>query len=240
MQPIKVAIIDDEPLAQEILQTYLQKMDSIELVGICKNALEALSLLNKHSVDLLLLDINLPEFSGIEFLKTLQKPPFIIFTTAYTEYALESYELNVIDYLLKPISFDRFLKAINKVQAKFQPALIKNINSTSISDRLMFVRSDGKWIKIDLSSVWFIEGLKDYIRLWCNEGRITIHSTMKNFEEQLQLYSNFVRVHKSHIVNLEYISEVDGNSIKIRDQFIAIGITYKDEVQKILSSYKFV
>ncbi|MES2560663.1 MAG: response regulator transcription factor [Bacteroidota bacterium] len=235
---IRVAIVDDEPLAQEILQSYLQKLPDTELVGVCKNALEAFALLNKQTVDLLLLDINLPEITGIEFLKSLKHPPKVIFTTAYTEHALESYELNAIDYLVKPIAFDRFLRAINKVQSELQPAHAPT--TTLPSDKLLFVRSEGKWIKIDLRKLWFVEGLKDYVRLWTDDGRITVHSTMKNFEEQLKPYSNFVRVHKSHIINLEYIAEVDGNSIQIKDQFIAIGSTYKDEVQKILDSYKLL
>lgn len=235
---IRVAIVDDEPLAQEILQSYLQKLPEAELVGVCKNALEAFALLNKQTVDLLLLDINLPEITGIDFLKSLKHPPKVIFTTAYTEHALESYELNAIDYLIKPIAFDRFLRAINKVQNELQPA--KKQANTSSSEKLLFVRSEGKWIKIDLRKLWFVEGLKDYVRLWTDDGRITVHSTMKNFEEQLKPYSNFVRVHKSHIINLEYISEVDGSSIQIKDQFIAIGNTYKEEVQKIIDGYRLL
>lgn len=235
---IRVAIVDDEPLAQEILQSYLQKLPDTELVGVCKNALEAFALLNKQTVDLLLLDINMPEITGIEFLKSLKHPPKVIFTTAYTEHALESYELNAIDYLIKPIAFDRFLRAINKVENDMQPA--KTQTAAPASEKLLFVRSEGKWIKIDLRKLWFVEGLKDYVRLWTDDGRITVHSTMKNFEEQLRPYNNFVRVHKSHIINLEYITEVDGSSIQIKDQFIAIGSTYKDEVQKILDGYKLL
>lgn len=235
---IRVAIVDDEPLAQEILQSYLHKLPDTELVGVCKNALEAFALLNKETVDLLLLDINLPEITGIDFLKSLKHPPKVIFTTAYTEHALESYELNAVDYLIKPIAFDRFLRAINKVQNEMQPA--KTQVAAPASEKLLFVRSEGKWIKIDLRKLWFVEGLKDYVRLWTDDGRITVHSTMKNFEEQLRSYNNFVRVHKSHIINLEYITEVDGSSIQIKDQFIAIGSTYKDEVQKILDGYKLL
>lgn len=235
---IRIAIVDDEPLAQEILQSYLQKLPDTELVGVCKNALEAFALLNKQTVDLLLLDINMPEISGLDFLKSLKHPPKVIFTTAYTEHALESYELNAIDYLVKPIAFDRFLRAIQKVQQEIQPAPVSA--ATPSSEKLLFVRSEGKWIRIDLRKLWFVEGLKDYVRLWTDDGRITVHSTMKNFEEQLKIYSNFVRVHKSHIINLEYITEVDGNAIQIKDQLIAIGSTYKDDVQKILDGYKLL
>lgn len=232
---IRVAIVDDEPLAQEILQSYLQKIPDTELVGVCKNALEAFTLINKQVVDLLLLDINMPEITGIDFLKSLKQPPKVIFTTAYTEYALESYDLNAIDYLVKPIAFERFLKAINKVQYETRPQPV-----AAHSEKVLFVRSEGKWININLRKVWFVEGLKDYVRLWTDDGRITVHSTMKNFEEQLKPYTNFIRVHKSHIINLEYITEVDGNSIQIKNQLIAIGSTYKEEVQKLLDAYRLL
>jgi DNA-binding LytR/AlgR family response regulator len=244
MKKIKVAIVDDEPLARDVLQTYLQKISGVELVGTCKNALDAFYLLNKQSIDLLLLDINMPEISGTDFLKTLKNPPRVIFTTAYSEFAVESYELNAIDYLVKPIPFDRFLKAMNKAVESIHPIeqveKEKKITKDTSGDKMMFVRSEGKWIKIDITKLWFVEGLKDYIRLWTDDGRITVHSTMKNFEEQLSPFSNFVRVHKSHIVNMEYISEVDGNFIKIKDQLIGIGSTYRDEINKLFAAYKFI
>jgi DNA-binding LytR/AlgR family response regulator len=239
MQKLKLLIVDDEPLAQEILQTYIAKTDALELVGTCKNALEAFAALNKQQVDVVLLDINMPEMSGIDFLRSLKHPPLVIFTTAYTEFAVESYELDAVDYLLKPIPFDRFLKAINKAQqylTSTQPTATSEVKMNS--ENLLFVRSEGKWVKINLNELWFVEGLKDYVRLWMNDGRIAVHSTMKNFELQLASYTQFVRVHKSHIVNLNFVTEVDGNSISIKGELIAIGSTYKDEVNKRLDSYK--
>jgi DNA-binding LytR/AlgR family response regulator len=238
MMPIKILIVDDEPLAQEILQSYINATDGLELVGVCKNALEAFVMLNKQQIDVLLLDINMPEMSGIDFLKQLKNPPLTIFTTAYTEYAFQSYELNAIDYLLKPISANRFLKAIHKAQELLQP----NSNTQEhipVNQNQFFVRSNGKWIKIDVLNLWLIEGLKDYIRLWINDERITVHSTMKNFEAQLQSFPNFLRVHKSYIVNLNLVSEVDNYTLSIKDQRITIGSTYKEEVQKTLQLRKF-
>ncbi len=242
MQKLKLLIVDDEPLAQEILQTFVAKIDSLELVGVCKNAMEAFGAVNKESVDLMLLDINMPEMTGIDFLKSLKNPPMVIFTTAYTQFAIESYELNAIDYLLKPIPFDRFLKAIHKAQQLLIPSqAVSSVSEVKQpSDNLLFVRSEGKWVKINLAELWFVEGLKDYVRLWMNDGRIAVHSTMKNFEQQLAGHSQFVRVHKSHIVNLNYITEVDGNSISIKGELIAIGSTYKDEVNKRLDGYKLL
>lgn len=240
---MRVAIVEDEPLAQEILQSYLQRINTFELVATCKNALEAFALLNQQSIDLLLLDINMPHISGMDFIKSLKNPPLVIFTTAYSEYAIDSYELNAVDYLLKPISFDRFLKASNKAQEMFKPMQINiplQSQPPANTNKLLFVRSEGKWIKIDLSKLWFVEGLKDYVKLWMEDGRITVHSTMKNFEEQLSAYSNFIRVHKSHIVNLEFVSEIENNSLKIKDQIIGIGNTYKEEVYKVLNDFKFI
>lgn len=235
---IKVVIVDDEPLARDILQTYLDKIEDAELVGTCNNALEAFALLNKQAVDLLLLDINMPEISGMDFLKTLKNPPLVIFTTAYHEYAVASYELNAVDYLLKPIPFERFLKAFYKAKQLLQETGNVSIHqhATSVQDKLMFVRSEGKWMKIDLSKLWLVEGLKDYIRLWFDDVRLTVHSTMKNFEDQLKPYPNFIRVHKSHMVNLEFVAEIDNQCIKVKDQLIAIGSTYKDEVWKVLQA----
>jgi DNA-binding LytR/AlgR family response regulator len=242
MQKLKLLVVDDEPLAQEILQAYIAKIDSLELVGVCKNALEAYGALNKGGVDLILLDINMPEISGIDFLKSLKNPPLVIFTTAYPQFAIESYELNAIDYLLKPIPFDRFLRAIYKVQQLLMPSQspIPTPEIKAPADALLFVRSEGKWIKINLAELWFVEGLKDYVRLWMNDGRIAVHSTMKNFEQQLAAHAQFMRVHKSHIINLHFVAEVDGNSIRIKDQHIAIGNTYKEEVTKRLDSYKLL
>lgn len=240
MSRIKALIVDDEPLAQDILEAYLAKLPEMELVAKCRNALEAFQVISKEPVDLLLLDINMPEISGIDLIKTLKDPPKVIFTTAYSEFALESYELNAVDYLLKPIPFDRFLKAIAKVKE-----LINTSTKTSVIladknavDNLMFVKAEGKLVRINLSQVWFIEGLKDYVRLWTDTGKIVVHSTMKNFEDNLSMHKNFLRVHKSYIVNMEFISEIDGHMIKIKDQAIIIGSTYKEDVLKILNSYR--
>lgn len=236
---MRVAIVDDEPLAGEILQNYLARLDNLELAGVCRNALEAFSLLSREQVDLLFLDINMPELNGIEFLKTLKTPPLVIFTTAYSEYAVTSYELNAVDYLLKPVSFDRFMKAVNKAFS-FLHAKEAPVSAPQAYDRSMFVRSDGRWVKIDLDKLWFAEGLKDYIRLWMNDGRITIHGTMKNFEEQLKPFSNFIRVHKSYLVNLDFVEEVDSGSIKVKTETLAIGHTYKEALTEVLNRRKLL
>jgi DNA-binding LytR/AlgR family response regulator len=249
MEKIRVVIVEDEPIAQEIMAEYTSKVPALQLVGKCKNALEAFSLLSREKVDLLLLDINMPEINGLDFLKTLRNPPLVIFTTAYPEFAVESYEQNAIDYLLKPISFERFLKAINKVtdlikrdNNKINIQQIENQASftTKIPDNLIFVKSEGKLVKVDLTELWFVEGLKDYIQLWTGQGRIIVHSTMKNIEEQLATHSNFVRINKSFIINLKYLKEIDGNMVLIKDQKIPVGSTYRETLQQILKNYRFL
>jgi len=240
--PFSVLIVDDEPIACNILEQHLLKMEGFTIAGKCKNVLEAFSILNKQKVDIILLDINLPEISGIDFLKTLKNPPLVIFTTAYSEFALQSYDLDAVDFLLKPISFARFMKAMNKAAGILNPQVNPPAESAfrNAEQEIMFVRSGGKWIRVDLLKLWFVEGLKDYIRLWTDEGRVTVHSTMGNFEEQLMPYKRFVRVHKSYIVNMDYILELDGNSIKIKDQLIGIGQSYRHQVQKVFDAYKFL
>lgn len=243
MKPIQVLIVDDEPLARDILETYLQKTPDVQLAGACKNALEAFSFLSRQQVDVMLLDINMPEISGMDFLKTLKNPPAIIFTTAYSQYAVESYELNALDYLLKPISFERFLKAINKaidaVRQKSATSVVEQSNNAvNTKDNILFVKSDGKLVKIDLAQLWFVEGLKDYVRLWTDNGKVIVHSTMKNFEEQLSVLPGFVRVSKSYIINMKYVTEVDGNVIRIKDQMVSIGNTYKEQIYELFNKYK--
>jgi DNA-binding LytR/AlgR family response regulator len=224
------------------METYVQKLPELHLVGKCKNALEAFQLVSKVQVDLLLLDINMPEINGMDFLKTLKNPPLVIFTTAYSEYAIESYELNAVDYLLKPVPFDRFLKGVNKAIdiLRAETKVVPVVTGSAQVDNLMFVKAEGKLVRIDLAELWFVEGLKDYVRLWTDKGKIIVHSTMKNFEEQLSAYANFVRIHKSYIVNIRYISEVDGNSVRIKDQLITIGNTYRDEIYNMLNKYKLL
>ncbi len=242
-EPIQVLVVDDEPIARDILETYVGKVPFLQLAGSCRNALEAFGFLGNNKVGLLLLDINMPEISGINFLKTLKDPPLVIFTTAYAEYAVESYELNAVDYLLKPISFDRFLKGVNKAADILRATTETATNittATAVADNMMFVKSEGKLVRIDLEKLWLIEGLKDYVRLWTDTGKIIVHGTMKSFEEQLSAQKNFIRVHKSYIANTKYVIEIDGNSLRIKDQLITIGSTYRDEVLAIFNRYKLL
>ncbi|HTN45672.1 MAG TPA: LytTR family DNA-binding domain-containing protein [Flavipsychrobacter sp.] len=241
MDALTVLIVDDEPLAREILEGYVRRTPDLTLVASCKNALDAFSILSRQAVDVLLLDINMPEINGMELLQTLKNPPPVIFTTAYAEFAVVSYEHNAIDYLLKPVSFERFLRAVDKLRDLKQRQQQGSAAGSSFFEQdILFVRSEGKLVKIDLTQLVFIEGLKDYLRLWTEQGKLIMHATMKNMEEQLTKRSNFIRVNKSFIVNIHYIREVDGNAIKIQNQVIPIGTTYREQVHELFNKYKLL
>lgn len=229
MRTIRVIIVDDEPIARDILRVYAGKLPQLELVATCKNAVEAMELLKSESADLLLLDINMPGMSGMEMIKQLSNPPLVILTTAYSQYAVESYELNVADYLLKPFSFSRFEKAIAKASELLE---------RKKEDDNIFVKFDGKLVKIAINELELIEAVKDYVKLYTSDRVLMILSTMKNMEEQLTPYPQIVRVHKSYIVNIAHIREVSGNSIHTQTREIPIGNTYKEMVIDVFNKYR--
>ncbi|BDS10138.1 LytR/AlgR family response regulator transcription factor [Aureispira anguillae] len=233
---MNVIIVDDEPLAQEVIETYISKFPALHLIAKCNNAVEAFEALNSKTVDLMFLDIQMPQISGIDFLKTLSNPPQVIFTTAYSEYAMDGYELNVVDYLLKPISLDRFAKAVNKAVAQGQQ-LQENeptVDSSTESSDYIFVKADKKLIKIRFDEINYIEGLKDYVILHTPNGRVVTLQTMKSLE--IKLPSDiFMRVHRSFIVNLGNISIIEGNTIQIEKKIIPIGKNYKDVLLSIIN-----
>ena len=229
---IKVLIVDDEPLAIDILESYVNKIPDLELVATCDNAIDANEIVQKQQVDLILLDIQMPQMTGIELVKSMINSPKIIFTTAYAEYAVDGFDLSALDYLLKPIAFDRFLKAINKVRAT---ADIKN------EEDFFFVKADKKLIKIHFSEILYIEGLKDYVIIKKEVGRVVALQTMKSLEAKLPSHL-FLRVHRSYIVNIGRIKAVVGGSVEIvennKPKHIPIGKNYKDDLLKIIEENK--
>ncbi len=229
MRAIKVLIVDDEPIARDILKVYAGKIPQLQLVATCKNAIEAMNVLHTEPVDILLLDINMPGTSGIELIKQLNKSPLIILTTAYPQYAVESYELNTVDYLLKPFSFERFEKAIQKATE----LLVHKKTDDSI-----FVKCDGKLVKVSIDELEIIEAVKDYVKLWTGEKGLMVLSTMKNMEEQLSAYPQMVRVHKSYIVNVQHVKELSGNTIYTASHEVPIGNTYKEMVTEVFNKYR--
>lgn len=233
---IKTLIVDDEPLALDILESYIEKIPDLELIGRCDNAIDANEIIQKEEIDLVFLDIQMPQMTGIELVKSLTTSPKVVFTTAYSEYAVEGFELNAIDYLLKPIAFDRFLKAVNKAKDGSE-------KSTNIAqdDDFIFVKADKKLVKIHFNEILYIEGLKDYVIIKKETGRVIALQTMKSLEKKLP--SNiFMRVHRSYIVNISHIKAVVGNSLELieggKPKDIPIGKNYKEELIKIIENKK--
>lgn len=238
MEKIKVILADDEPLARELLESYLEKLPRYELVASCANALEAFAALSKGRVDLLLLDISMPEISGMDFLKSLKHPPKVIFTTAYAEFAVESYEQHAVDYLLKPIPFSRFLMALQKLEEAVQPT--EAVTSYATTENILFVRSEGRMLRVNRDEIWFIEGYGNYVRLWSAGGKRVLHSTLKGMEVHFQQYPLFLRISKSYIVNLQFVSELDGNCLRVGTEALTIGATYRDDLRKALERYQLL
>ena len=226
MNRYKCIIVEDEPLAQNVLKKYIGEHPTLELIAVCNDALAAQPILNQQDIDLLFLDINLPKLSGINFIKTLLRPPLVIFTTAYPEFAVEGFELNAVDYLLKPFSFERFLKAVNKA---FEKLSTTNQSNDGNKAAFIFLKADKKIHKVDLDSIHFIEAIGDYMKVVTDTGQLIINETMKKLQEELPVNS-FIRVHKSFIISRNKIKFIEGNYVQVEDKSIPIGATYRNEV----------
>jgi len=237
---IKTLIVDDEPLAVEILETYVNQIPQLELIGTCYNALDANQILNQQTIDLLLVDVQMPQMNGIELIKSLLHPPKFIFTTAYPEFAVEGFELNAVDYLLKPIDFNRFLKAINKIP-QFNNLEEKPDSRSYDKQDFIFVKSDKKLIKLNYDDILYFEGLKDYVIIYTDQTRIITLQTMKSLEEKLPDHS-FIRVHRSYIVNIHKIDAIHSNDVDIivkgQVKEIPIGSNYSDNVNRMINLKK--
>ncbi len=227
-------IVEDEPIAVEIIEHYLKTMPDITIVAKCNNALEAFSILKNNSVDLMFLDIHMPQISGLEFLKSLRNPPKVILTTAHRKYALEGFDLNVVDYLLKPISLDRFMKAIDKYYHLSNTASV-NISSVSSSkeEPFIYVKADRKAVKVLLGEIFYIESLKDYVVIHKKEQKIITKQQIGFFEQELPP-EMFLRIHRSYIVAINKIEAVTKSSIEINKKELPISRSYKNEVIKSL------
>lgn len=235
---INCLIIDDEPLAQRVVEKYAQDIPYLEIVKKCNHAMEAIEVLHSQKIDLIFLDINMPKITGINFLKTLKNPPLIIITTAYAEFAIEGYELDVVDYLMKPFAFDRFLKAVQKVQdildGKPLPGSMGK-EPESVEEKFVFIKSSKKTFKVDLSDILYIEALGDYVKIYTRNKMIISYQSLKNIETQLP-QKFFPRVHKSFIISLDKIELIEGNMVKIGERTIPIGSNYKAEFEKRIKS----
>lgn len=241
---VNVIIVDDEPLAQDVLETYIEKIPEFKLVKKCSNAFEANDALKNHDIDLMFLDIQMPQLTGIDFLKTLTKPPMVIFTTAYPNYAIEGFELDALDYLLKPISVDRFMKAANKaieqigLQQKDNTAPPATNPASAGQPDYFFVKADKKLVKVNFKEIIYIEGLKDYVIIRMDNARVITLQTMKSLEEKLPL-TNFLRIHRSYIVNIEKINAIIGNMVEVMEKgqakHLPIGKNYRDDLLAMIN-----
>lgn len=236
---IKTLIVDDEPLAQDIIETYVNQLPNLELVAKCSDAIEANRILQNQQIDLMFLDIQMPQLTGIEFMKSLDNPPLVVFTTAYSEYAVEGFDMNAVDYLLKPISMDRFMKAVNKVEAKLKESAPSS--TTDDSEDYFFVKADKKLVKVNFDDILYIEGLKDYVIIRQEEGRVITLQTMKSLEAKLPS-SQFRRIHRSYIVNTKRIRALVGNMVELKEKgetkSIPVGKIYREDLLAMINERK--
>ncbi len=223
-------VVDDEPLARQGMEMNIANIASLQLLGSFSNALAASDFLRKGNVDLMFLDINMPELSGLDFLKSLRDAPLVIFTTAYPQYALESYELDAIDYLVKPIRIERFLKAVNKAEnhLRLLQQEVNNNQVEKIEDDFVFIKADRKYFKIYFKDILYIEGLKDYVIIYTADNKIITSMNVKTIAAQLPV-SIFARVSKSYIVNVLHITSFDNELVYIQNNEIPLGQSFKDD-----------
>jgi len=233
---IACLIVDDEQHAIDILKHYISQTPFLRLAATTTNPIEGLQLVSEHNVELVFLDIQMPELSGIDFIKAIHGKAKVILTTAYSEFALESYELDVVDYLLKPIRFPRFLQAVQKL-AKETPDNVKDDDEAGVEDDYIFVKTEskGKLLKINLADIDYIEGMKNYVAMHCSEKKTLVYTSMKELEERLP-HKHFLRVHKSFIIPIAKITGIEGNLVRLKNvkDEILIGESYKADLMEII------
>ncbi len=231
-------IVDDEPLARDLIRNHIEKLENFKIVAECSSAIKAMQKLHNNQIDLMFIDIQMPQITGIEFLKTLKNPPKVILTTAYREYALEGFELDVVDYLVKPINFERFLKSVNKFY-KVTRHPMDTGNSVSENnkqdDSFIYVKENKRVVKIYLSEILYVEGLSEYIQIYTERKKIITKATLSGFEEKFPA-GKFLRIHKSYIVSLSQIEAFSINSVEIKNKELPIGRSYKNTVINTLQN----
>ncbi|SHJ33477.1 LytR/AlgR family response regulator transcription factor [Aquimarina spongiae] len=226
-------IIDDEPIAHTIIEDYAVSLNDLALVGNCYNAIEAMTFLQKEKVDLIFLDIEMPKLKGLDFLRMLTDPPLVIITSAYSEFAVDSYELEVCDYLLKPFSFERFLKAYTKVVKHTENSSKKSTTVAEATSNSIFLKGDKETHHVQLDTIKYLESYGSYVKVYLENSMLLIHESISYFEAQLPA-DKFIRVHRSFVVSIKSIKSIAGNQIKIEGGIIPIGQSYKAMVKKRL------
>lgn len=228
-------IIDDEPLARKLLLEYCSRMPDLKVLGDFSNGLEALQYLNKHSVDFIFLDIKMPGITGIDMLNSLRNPPKVIFTTAFAEYAIDGFELDAVDYLLKPFDFPRFLKAVNKVQVSLSPKSAEIVQSAA-SD-FIFVKDGRELVKLQLKEILYIKGQKDYVMFVMKDRKVMSLMNMRDLEDELN-QQGFVRIHQSFIVNAQHIASISNDKVNVRGEFLPISQSYKLSFRNFIEKFQ--
>src|SRR5580765_3065934 len=237
---INCLVIDDEPLACKGLAEYVHDVDFLQLAGVYEDALKAHTAMDTNKIDLIFLDIQMPRISGLDFLKTLQHPPLVILTTAYPQYALEGYELNVLDYLVKPISFPRFLKAVMKAKEQIELKHREQVPAEAgANEDYIFIKADNRLVKIFFKNIFYVEALQNYVCIHTTDKKYITYLTFKSIEENLP-HELFLKVHKSYIVQLAKVDAVDGNELQVGQFRIPISRNNKEEVMQKLVADKFL
>ena len=234
---LNCVVTDDEPVARDILEEYISMLPELELVAKCSNAVETFSVLNNNEIDVLFIDIKMPEINGIDFIKSLKTTPYVIFTTAYSSYAIEGFEVDAVDYLMKPISYERFLKSVEKVYSRYKNENPNHnlINKNDTNPSFFFIKSDAGLARIDYDKIQYIEGMENYIKIVCDNKTIVSLTTMKSIESLLP-NANFLRIHRSFIVNMNVVDRVWDFNFYINNKAIQVGKSYKKSIQEILKN----
>ncbi len=230
---LKCLVVEDEPLARNLIVEYVKKVSYLELIDACSSPLSALEVLRNRQIDLMFLDIQMPEITGITLLKTLQRKPMVILTTAYSEYALESYELDVVDYLLKPITFERFLKAVDRAGQRASNAAAAPVPAETAQPDFVFVKDGTRMVKVKWDEILYIEGLKDYVTIHTKTQKVITLQRLKNLEVQLPA-DKFFRVHHSYIIALRAIDAVHKSDVQIGNALIPISDSYKKAFRELI------
>ena len=233
---LKCLLVDDEPRAHVVLKNYIEKVPDLEVAHSTTSSVEAFSYLQKNSVDLVFLDIEMPELTGLELLEALQNPPKVIITSAHSEFAVDSYNFSVVDYLLKPIPFNRFLKSVNKVLQLYSPsAAAEGVETTAPAPDHFFIKEDGLNKRIDYDNLLYVNSFGNYVRIYTTEGKHMVADTMKHMEETLP-NERFLRIHKSYIINLSKVDQAHGKMVTINGQELPVGNAYKQQLLERLGN----
>lgn len=233
---IRTLAIDDEPLALKQLATYIRKVPFLELVAECQSAIDAQKILEQDVIDVMFIDINMPDLNGLDFVRTLAAPPLVVFTTAYSEYAIDGYKVNAVDYLLKPFGMDEFLRAANKVKQQYDLTHTTEVSKVEDNDA-MFLKTEHRIVRININNIRYIEGMSEYLKIYLKDAKpIVVLLSMKKMEERLPSHS-FMRIHRSYIINLNEIQEVNKNRVILdTDTFLPIGDLYREQLNQYIES----